>query len=99
MPDNNYTIGRLSFYNCAISEIDLSKASSIDDYAFQGCNKLTTVIINNSTPPLFGTYNPFKYCNSLESIYVPDSKVDEYKAVTALSEVATKIKPISEMPQ
>ncbi len=98
MPNNNYTIGNQSFCNCAITEIDLSKASSIDDYAFQSCN-LTTVIINNSTPPSFGSQNPFKFCNSLESIYVPDSKVDEYKAVPALSEVATKIKPISEMPQ
>ncbi len=99
MPNNNYTIGNQSFANCAISEIDLSNASSIDDYAFQGCNNLTTVIINNSTPPSFGSYNPFTYCDSLESIYVPDAKVDEYKAVPALSEVATKIKPISEMPQ
>ena len=98
MPNNNYTIGTQSFADCAITEIDLSKASSIDNYAFQSCN-LTTVIINKSTPPSFGSYNPFTYCDSLESIYVPDSKVDEYKAVPALSEVATKIKPISEMPQ
>ena len=99
MPDNNYTIGRQSFANCAISEIDLSNASSIDDYAFQSCNKLTTVIINKATPPSFGSQNPFTFCDALESIYVPASKVDDYKAVPALSEVATKIKPISEMPQ
>ena len=99
MPNNNYTIGNQSFCNCAITEIDLSNASSIDDYAFQGCNKLTTVIINNSTPPEFGFQNPFTYCTALESIYVPYSKVDDYKAIPALSEVAKKIKPISEMPQ
>ena len=97
MPDNNYTIGRLSFYNCAISEIDLSKASSIDDYAFQGCNNLTTVIINKATPPSFGSQNPFTYCDSLESIYVPDAKVEEYKNVPALNDVKEKIKPIPSM--
>lgn len=98
MPNNNYTIGNQSFVNCAITEIDLSNASSIDDYAFQGCNNLTTVIINNSTPPSFGSYNPFTYCDSLESIYVPDDKVVDYKAIGALLNVKDKIKGISQMP-
>lgn len=97
MPDNNYTIGRQSFANCAISEIDLSKASSIDDFAFLDCDNLTTVIINNSTPPSFGSYNPFTYCDALESIYVPNDKVEEYKNVPALNDVKEKIKPISSM--
>lgn len=99
MPNNNYTIGNQSFCNCAITEIDLSKASFIDDYAFQGCNNLTTVIINNPTHPSFGTYNPFIHCNSLESIYVPNDKVGVYKAIGALSDVENKIKGISPMPQ
>ena len=71
--------------------------TTIDDYAFQSCN-LTTVIINNSTPPSFGTYNPFMYCAALESIYVPDDKVDDYKAIGALSDVNAKIKGISQKP-
>ena len=98
MPNNNYTIGELSFAKCAITEIDLSKASSINNYAFQDCKKLTTVIIKNPTPPSFGSYNPFTNCSSLESIYVPDDKINNYKAIVALSEVKDKIKGISQMP-
>ena len=99
MPDDEYEMyGNTTFTNTAITEIDLSNAISICSYAFLSCSKLRTVVINNTTIPTFGEYNPFMYCGALESIYIPDAKVDEYKAVSALSEVAEKIKPISTMP-
>lgn len=95
MPDNEYDIiGFNNFASTAITEIDLSNAKSIGNYTFLSCSKLRTAIINNTTIPTFGEYNPFMYCEALESIYVPDAKVDEYKAVSALLEVAEKIKPI-----
>lgn len=100
MPKNEYVMdGSTTFASTAITEIDLSKAQLICSYAFLSCSKLTTVIINNETIPTFVEYNPFHNCGALESIYVPASKVNDYKAIPALSEVAKKIKSISEMPQ
>ena len=95
---NITTLGDNSFGEClALSTIDLSSATHIGEYAFIACLNLKIVIINNSTIPTFGSYNPFVGCNALEGIYVPDDKVEEYKNVPALNDVKEKIKPISSM--
>ena len=95
---NITTLGDNSFGEClALSTIDLSSATHIGEYAFIACLNLKIVIINNSTIPTFGSYNPFVGCNALESIYVPDDKVEVYKNVPALNDVKEKIKPIPSM--
>jgi hypothetical protein len=52
---------------CAISNI----VTSIGSYAFNGCNRLTSVTIPNSVTNI-GTY-AFSYCASLSSVTIPGS--------------------------
>ncbi len=92
MPITEFTIGDNCFASCGVTEVDLSNAKSVDSWAFLGCNKLKTVTINRLEPPTFGEYDSFKYCDNLESIYVPLEKVSVYQAI--LPDVSTKIKAI-----
>lgn len=65
---------------------------------FISCKKLKTVIIKTLTPSeCEGYYAPFNYdLNAELKIYVPDESVDAYKAASEWSNVADRIKPISE---
>ncbi len=63
---------------------------------FEGCSSLKEVTFLHTTPPsysdtLFG-------CSKLETIYVPDESVNDYKTETGWLEFASKIKPLSEKP-
>ena len=69
---------------------------------FYNCKELKAVIIKQDTvvPPL--TTNVFQ-ASSVASgtgfVYVPDSKVEEYKVATNWSSIANQIKGLSEIPQ
>lgn len=102
MPKQDCTLGNYGFARIPIQEIDLSAFTSLGGQALHHSESLKTVIIDRETPPTFGfvdgSYNIFNECTALESIYVPDTKVDTYKAIDNLSMHTEKIKPISEKP-
>ena len=102
MPKQDCTLGNYGFARIPIQEIDLSAFTSLGGQALHHSESLKTVIIDRETPPTFGfvdgSNNIFNECTALESIYVPDAKVDTYKAIDKLSMHIGKIKPISEKP-
>ena len=102
MPKQDCTLGNYGFARIPIQEIDLSAFTSLGGQALHHSESLKTVIIDRETPPTFGyvdgSNNIFNDCTALESIYVPDTKVDTYKAIDNLSMHTGKIKPISEKP-
>ena len=61
------------------------------DLTFRTDSPQTTVVIRNGTTVLPFS---FSYVNGTGSIYVPDALVEDYK--TTYTNVATKIKPLSE---
>lgn len=64
-----------------------------DALATHGRANTTTVICKAVTPP---TKTNTSYYNNVAAVYVPDESVDAYKAATGWSQLATKIKPLSE---
>lgn len=72
----------------------LVNLQSIGERAFDGCTSLTSLPINNPTPPTLSS-KVFTSCDSL-SIYVPDESVEAYKTAENWSAYASKIKPLSE---
>ena len=96
MPKQDCTLGASAFKACRLTNIDLSYITSIGDEAFGRMNQPTSIVINRATPPTIGA-NILYESNPEIKIYVPDSKVDTYKAITNLVQYADKIKPLSEM--
>lgn len=90
------SFGSVSFYQCSsLLAIDLSSATGrLSDSAFSGCSSLTRIIINNTTPVQIGSATFYNTNNC--PIYVPDSAVDAYKSATNWSQLASRIKPLSE---
>lgn len=62
---------------------------------FRNCKKLHTVVFLTNNNPNFGT-DVFTGCDALEHIYVPEDKVDAYKALANLS--AAHKEKISALP-
>ena len=93
MPTQNFTIGSHAFSRNALTEVDLTNASSIGIQAFYHCVNLKTVVVNKSTPPEINS-TPFDDCTALESIYVPTNAVSTYKS--AWSDYAAYIKPLTQ---
>ncbi|MCR5069857.1 MAG: leucine-rich repeat domain-containing protein [Prevotella sp.] len=61
----------------------------IGDYAFAGCQNLTSITFKGSNPPKFGA-NVFNAANENVSVYVPANSIDEYK--TKLGGLSSKVK-------
>lgn len=95
-----------------ITSMDKIKYSSSSSYLFEDCYSLKKIIIRNMTviPKLsstafsncyhfFGTvdatYNPDGLADGY--LYVPDDKVETLKSATNWSQIATQIKPLSEL--
>ena len=65
-------IGKKGFENTVLKEITIpDSVTSIGDYAFQGCDNLTSVTIGNGVTSI--GYEAFEGCDSLRSIVIPDS--------------------------
>ena len=62
---------------------------------FRNCTSLKELTMLGTTPPLM--QSALDGC-PIESIYVPDSAVEDYKAATNWSEFASNIKPLSSKP-
>jgi hypothetical protein len=72
--------------------------TSISTNVLSSCTSLKYIKIGGSTVCSLANVNAFYGCSALESIYVPDNLVDSYKAATNWSTFASKIKPVSAMP-
>ena len=57
--------------NELVTEANIDTATSIGDYAFYGCNSITSVTIGNQVTSI--GERAFSGCNSLTSITIPDS--------------------------
>lgn len=80
------------FYGCSSLEAIVLPESTtrIGNYAFDGCNKLTSIVCLATTPPNYNT-NPLP---SSVNMYVPDESVDAYKA--KWTSYASRIYPLSQ---
>lgn len=69
--------------------------NSIELNAFAGCSSLAYIVLNSNTPPKLQS----SAIPSQTIIYVPDDSFDTYKSANVWSTIASRIKPISELPQ
>ena len=86
-------------YGCtALKYADISCITSIGEYAFYNCSKLSTLICNAVTPPSIATnsLSNTPIASGTGTIYVPDASVDAYKTATNWVNYASIIKPLSE---
>lgn len=88
-------LGNWAFQRCRkLNSIDLPETlTRIGNGAFNECSTLKTVTCRAFTPPTLGANNIFQSCN-IQTIYVPESSVDTYKAATYWKNY--NIQPISE---
>ena len=87
-----------TFSNCSSLVISPAIPNSVTQMTktFRNCSSLKELTLLPVTPPLM--QSALDGCSSIESIYVPDSAVEDYKAATNWSEFASNIKPLSSKP-
>lgn len=90
------TISNGAFMSCSsLTSVDFPSVTSIASNAFASASNLTTIILRNTEGVC--TLNAGNAIPSnVTSIYVPDALVDSYKSATYWSNIASKIKPLSE---
>ena len=72
-----------------------STLTSMGKATFLRCTALRWVVCPCTTPP---TIESNSFLNTTCTIYVPDASVNTYKTATNWVSLASRIKPISEMP-
>ena len=93
--DYNLNYGGATFYQCSNLKVVYlpSSLSSIGNYVFYQCGKLTKIVCHAITPPSLQSY-ALAGVDWGVNFYVPDESVDAYK--TAWSKVASRIYPLSQ---
>ena len=87
-----------TFFGCSSLVTAPNIPSSVTnlEHTFRMCSSLKEATFLHTTPP---TYNStLSYCSKLESIYVPDSALEDYRTATGWSQFASKFKPLSSKP-
>ncbi|MBO4982462.1 MAG: leucine-rich repeat protein [Clostridia bacterium] len=74
LPSSLEVIGEEAFFNSGLSEINLNKVTTIEDYAFGSCLSLTSILLPVSVTTL-GDY-VFQYSHNLEEVYINDTLVN-----------------------
>ena len=97
LPDGVANIPQRSFqgYSVLRTLVIGSGCTSIEGYIVNNCKSLATIVCKATTPPALDS-NAWYGATAISSYYVPDASVDAYKAATNWSNVASKIKPLSE---
>ena len=87
---------RQTFYHCRnLNKIEIpSGVTSMIETFYNAIIRELTLL--PTTPPYY--YNTLEYQYGLQTIYVPDSSVEDYKTATGWSKFADMIKPLSEKP-
>lgn len=91
IPDKVTTIGRYAFDNCRVlTTVKLGKAlTSVGEYAFQYCRELKSVTcMAREIPTLTSNYGD-TYCFYGATLYVPEARVEEYRAAEGWCDFAT----------
>ena len=95
LPSNVEVINSKTFSNFAITTLTIpSTIKKISSGAFYSCNRLTSITIEATTPPILGSTNVFYNTNNCP-IYVPAESVDAYKQAENWSTYADRIQSIS----
>ena len=105
IPESVTQIGAQAFLGTGITSITIP--ASVTDiggttgWTFAGCTKLNTVTFKGTTPPTTIGPTIFANCTALETIYVPNSSLEAYKAAANLTDYAGKITtpPPQESPE
>lgn len=86
------------FNNCtSLQSITLpASITQINAWTFSGCTNLTTVILERTESIVINNYNEIGAPNAI--FYVPDALLDTYKTANRWSNIANRIKPMSELP-
>lgn len=86
------------FNNCtSLQSITLpANIKEINAWTFSGCTNLTTVILERTESIVVNNYNDIGAPNAI--FYVPDALLNTYKTANRWSNIADRIKPMSELP-
>ena len=86
------------FHGCtSLQSITLpSNITEINAWTFSSCNNLTTVILERTESIVVNNYNDIGAPNAI--FYVPDALLNTYKTANRWSNIANRIKPMSELP-
>lgn len=94
-PSLGGALGDRIFYNCPLLHtVHIGPVTEIGYLAFGNCPKLTTLVVNATTPPTLDVYGIGLPNDSL--IYVPDSSVSTYQVTTGWMSHANQILPMSQ---
>lgn len=100
-PNLTGTVSSTAFTGCtSMTYANIGAVTLINNYAFQNCSKLETIIITATNVPSLSSKGVFTG-TPIESgtgyIYVLDDLVEQYKISTNWSVYASQIKPLSEL--
>lgn len=106
------SIGQYAFQNCSnLTTADFPAAKSVGNYAFAQCFNLTAVILRIASVATLQNTNAFMYCYHFHGttdstynpdglkdgyIYVPAALVEDYKAATNWSTLASQFRALED---
>lgn len=87
-----------TFYKCKslVNAPDIPSGVTNLDSTFLSCSSLKEVTFLHTIPPTYS--ETLDNCPSLETIYVPDSALEDYRTATGWLQFASKFKPLSSKP-
>jgi hypothetical protein len=101
LPSTLTRISHSTFAQCNLAYLDIPEnVATISTSAFNNGNRsMQYIIVRRTTPPSIQVSGSYKILDSTNNcpVYVPDESVNAYK--TAWSDVASRIKPLSEFVQ
>ena len=99
-PNNNSAVSSTAFAGCvSMTYAHIGRTPMINNYAFQNCSALKTIIITSTSIPSLSTKDVFTGTPIIDGtgyIYVLDELVESYKSSTNWSIYASQIKPLNE---
>lgn len=95
-----HSIGSYAFYDCSgLVSVDFSLLSEIEEYAFYYCTNLKSVILRKQDVCRLSNINAFQRTpirSGTGKVYVPANLVDQYKAASSWTIIASNIEAIPE---